>query len=478
VPPPLAEAWSKAFRIKKGKMRVGKPYSPIESKPYLYDKDFKAEQKRQTAAKSEISKSPTEATHQVTGEKMAEQKPATIGNLDNNSDINSDLNIRRKRLAEKVIKLFDKNGYVFGGYLRDEVAGVPFTDVDIFFPSRNVGYERAFDSIVVSELKRANLAIIDLGEKRTYVEPKEFEDENGKKRKNRNRDHFMVRQFELEDRMIGTTVRFDMVFGSLTGGVNRDFPFVAGLDADVNCLWRDKNGQLRVAPNIANKTTVDEVKKNIINRVFVPMDDEVRKERLNKLIAKGYKAATKVSAVSEKSDKKEQIMSKDNTSLTFMEQFKKDAENASYQSVGTQVTKAAKEGLLAAMKAHGADDGAVAGLTKLLDTPAGEAAISALLGHGLPHAPMIGDDERVQRLAEQMRVNGYAACMNIIFNVVMQYMLPGITAALEKLPAPSANTAKKATKARIAAKNAEHEAEEEAEAEHETAASARSKKAA
>lgn len=470
-----------------------------------YEEDFKAEQKRQKQMSQpkisqpsptpEASKSPTGATHQVTGEKMAEQKPATIGNLDN---INSDLNIRRKRLAEKVIKLFDKNGYVFGGYLRDEVAGVPFTDVDIFFPSRNVGYERAFDSTVVSELKKAGLTIIDLGEKKTYLEPKEFEDENGKKRKNRHRDHFMVRKFELEDKMTGTTVQFDMVFGSILEraraiGVNKDFPFVAGLDADVNCLWRGKNGQLCVAPNMANKTTVDEVKKNIINRVFVPMNDKVREERLNKLTAKGYKAiakaTTKVSTVSKK-DKKESIMTTSKNEQSFSEQMKDEIIQGAYQAAGDELAAGVKEGLLAAAKSFGADDGAIGALTAFLDTPAGLAAIESALGHALPHAPMIGDNEHVEAVAKQMRVRGYAQGMKILFSVMMQFILPLLSATFEKLDKQiaAANSmtqmlgpSKGKTKARIA-KDAEHEAEgeaeAEAEAEHETAAPSRSKKAA
>lgn len=431
----------------------------------------------------------TGASHRITGEKMPEQKTGGIGDLIrdklggklDDKDVNSPNNVKRKQFAEKIINLFKSNGYVFGGYLRDEVASVPFTDLDMYFPMHNLGYEFKGDFSLVQELKRAGYIIVDLGERRDYIDPPTFTDEDGRIRKRGYRDSLKVRKFEIEDKMTGVTLRFDMVFGGSSCNTNKDSPFVAGLDADVNCLWRDKSGRLQVAPNVQNKFTVEGVKKNIVERTFTAMDGaEVREARLAKLRAKGYKAA-KVSKVSTKVTKKEsEVMSKDGQ--TFGEQFKDEMVQAAYQAAGKEVAKGVKTGLIAAAKAHGADDGALAGLTKLLDSEAGEAAISAMLGHGLPYAPMIGENEHVQILAEKMRVNGYAQGMSIMFGLMMTFIMPSISKSLEGLETQLA-TAKSMGKAlgtgkskvRVAA-DKDADAEEEAEAEQETATPSRKAK--
>lgn len=428
--------------------------------------------------------------HRITGEKMPEQKTGTIGDLIrdklggklDDKDVNSPHNVKRKQLAEKIINLFKSNGYVFGGYLRDEVAGVPFVDLDMYFPIQDLGYNFKSDYSVVQDLNRAGCTIVDLGETEVYIEDPEAKDENGMPKKQVWRGKMKARKFEVEDKMSGVTIRFDMV--SNTSGVRRndDHPFVAGLDADVNCLWRDKSGRLQVARNLQNKFAVEGVKKNITDRIFVAMEGEVREDRITKLTAKGYKAA-KGSKVTKKVTKKEsKVMSKDGQ--TFSEQFKDEVVQAAYQAAGKEVSKGVKAGLIAAAKAHGADDGALAGLTKLLDSEAGEAAISAMLGHGLPYAPMIGENEHVQILAEKMRVNGYAQGMSIMFGLMMTFIMPSISKSLEGLETQLA-TAKSMGKAlgtgkskvRVAA-DKDADAEEEAEAEHETAAPARKAKSA
>jgi len=436
---------------------------------------------------------------------MAEQKINTIGNLikerlqdespmQDKFDVNSIYNRKRKDLAEKVIALFNKNGYVFGGYLRDEIADTRFTDVDIFFPSINAGYDRVNDYTVIEQLKRAGFTIVDLGEKKTYIDSKEIIDQDGKKRKRGFRNHLVVRQLEVEDRSVGITVRFDMVFSSILREVNRDFPFVVGLDADINCLWRGKNGQLCLAPNMEKKTTLEEVKKNILNKVFAPMNTEMREGRLNKLISKGYKpidkAAAKVSTVCKENDQKESNMSTPNTNMSkdyqsFGDQFKNEMIQGIYQATGSELAEGVRSGILTVAKHYGADDGAVAGLTKFLDSPAGKAAIEAGLGHALPYAPMIGDNEHVEKIAEKMRVNGYAQGMQLLFGIMMQFILPNISKTLanldEKIAAANNMTqmlGKGKTKARIA-KDAEHETEAEAETvvEEESTSQARKKAA-
>jgi hypothetical protein len=382
-------------------------------------------------------------SHPTTGEKVAQQKTGTIEDLIQkrleDKNVNSPLNIKRKQLAENIINLFKDNAYVFGGYLRDEVAGVPFVDLDMYFPTLDLGYDFKSDYSVVQSLRRAGYTIVDLGETKVYNVDPEAKDENGMPK-----DRFWsgktrggkarVRKFEVEDKVHGVTIRFDMVSGTNVVSREDDHPFVVGLDADVNCLWRDKSGGLQVARNMQNRFTVDGIKKNIADRIFIAMEGDVREERITKLTAKGYKSAnsSKASKVSKKVTKKEsKVMSQDGQ--TFGEQFKDEMVQAAYQAAGKEVAKGVKAGLIAAAKAHGADDGALAGLAKLLDSEAGEAAISAMLGHALPHAPMVGENEHVQILAEKMRVNGYAQGMSIMFGLMMTFIMPSISKSLEGL---------------------------------------------
>lgn len=119
---------------------------------------------------------------------------------------------------------------------------------------------------------------------------------------------------------------------------------------------------------------------------------------------------------------------------TFMETMKKDMENAAYRSASTQMTSAVKNGILLMMKDKGADGDKLKMTAELLDSEAGSAFVSMVLGHGLNYAPGIGEDPRVVRLAEEFRVAGYATGMNVVFGALMQYMLPGIMEAMSKLP--------------------------------------------
>lgn len=420
---------------------------------------------------------------QVTEEKKA-MKTEVV--KDPSLDPFSSVNVKRSRLADKIIGLFKPNGYVFGGYLRDEIAQTPFTDIDMYFPINNLGYDYIGILSIVSALKKVGLTVTDLGEVLTYVGNPEADNltkEGRRKNKHRSKSTLRVRKLEVEDKMTGAVVRFDVVT-NICADVNDDHPFVAGLDADVNALWRDQNGNLRVAGNLSNKVTLEEIKKNIIAKVFTPMG-EMKEERIDKLTAKGYRAVTtpkvKVSKkVAEKvSDKKEsKIMSKSDT--TFGEQLKDEMIQGAYQAAGAELAAGVKEGLLAAARAYGADDGAVAALTKFLDTPAGQAAIESALGHALPYAPMIGENEHVEAVAKQMRIHGYAQGMRILFGVMMQFILPNISKTFEKLDAQiaAANGMSKTlgkSKVRVA-KDAD--AEEEAEAEEEAVVPARKSKTA
>jgi hypothetical protein len=177
---------------------------------------------------------------------------------------------------------------------------------------------------------------------------------------------------------------------------------------------------------------IETVKRHIRERKFqIPAGAKPSKERLDKLRQKGYvQESGKVSI----EDKKETVKMTTSGKGTFMDTVKKDMENAAYRSASTQMTSAVKSGIIMMMKDKGADGDKLKLIAELLDSEAGSATVSALLGNVLNYVPGIGEDPRVVRLAEEFRVAGYATGMNVIFGAFMQYVFPGIMEAMAKLP--------------------------------------------
>jgi hypothetical protein len=125
---------------------------------------------------------------------------------------------------------------------------------------------------------------------------------------------------------------------------------------------------------------------------------------------------------------------------SFADMMKKNAVEAGYRVAATQSTNIVKNAILAVMKSKGADDGALAGMSKFLETEFGAALISVALGTGLNYVPHLSDDPRGAKLAEEMRIGGMATAGNAIVGEAMQHVLPALTEVLNKLPSVEANS--------------------------------------
>lgn len=323
-------------------------------------------------------------------------------------------NTARREMAQKIISAFKNNGYPFGGYVRDLIAQKDFNDLDIFFPVTG-DYEYVSDFSAIRKLKALGFLVIDKPGKKIY------NDDLGCK--------LLKRTIDVIDDISGEIIKVDMVRTDHTYHTVADHPFSA-IDADVNSLWfNKKTGKVDIAPTMVKYCTIDDVIKNIMNSTFsIPPGSSVRSDRLEKLFLNGYRHVSQ-SKMAEDQPKEVKMESRG------FNQFKSDMEKAAYRSVSTQMTNSVKCGILTAMKNHGADDGAISYITEMLETDVGTAGISALLGNGLPYAPMIGTDPRIVRLSEEFRVAGYSKGMDLIFGILMQYIMPGIMQALQSLPA-------------------------------------------
>lgn len=122
--------------------------------------------------------------------------------------------------------------------------------------------------------------------------------------------------------------------------------------------------------------------------------------------------------------------------VTFLDTLKDDAEDAAYRVASTQMTKAAKTALLKLLQQKGTKKSQVTAFKELLDSAAGDAIISLLMGAGLTFIPNIKDDPRAKQLAKEFRVNGMATAANSALEALMSDFLPGVLQTLQTLPQP------------------------------------------
>lgn len=339
----------------------------------------------------------------------------------------------RQKLAEKIISDLQDHAYVFGGYLRDQLAGEEFVDVDLFFPAHDNQYSNLPIWRLASFLRSKGLNVMKI----KSGKPAYASDGSGIRRNT----------YDITDPITGVTIQIDAVTSDSTS----DHPF-SDLDADVNSLYYDKILHM-VRPHWVTPYSILDIKKHITEKIFeMPDSAVVPGHRLNKLLNKGYVP------VNMKSPDKQESLHKlaYNRSTTintetqvnprkeikimgFFEQAKAEMSEAAWREGAELMTKAAKEGILASMKDTGADDGFLANFSKMLDTEAGTAFVNEFLGHSLPYAPFgIGEDPRAIKIAHEFRVAGYHKGMQIFFAMMMRNFLPGIRAALDKLPAVTA----------------------------------------
>ena len=115
--------------------------------------------------------------------------------------------------------------------------------------------------------------------------------------------------------------------------------------------------------------------------------------------------------------------------------LKDNLASAGYRVAATQSTTLIKNSIVSLMRSKGATNEHIQGLVSFLETEWGMALISGGLGIGLNYLPKYGDDPRVQRLAEEMRISGMAIVGNEIVGEAIQHVLPALTSILDKLPA-------------------------------------------
>ncbi len=170
--------------------------------------------------------------------------------------------------------------------------------------------------------------------------------------------------------------------------------------------------------NYPNTITTDNTSAGqwIYGQRFYPNPIEEKKEEENEM------ATVNTTATSKK--------------MTVIETIKSDAGDAGYRIAAKQISKAARTGLLALMKAKGAKRSWIKAVSEMMETEGGLAMVSVGLGWALRYVPGLKDDARALALSKEFRVEGMAMGGNLAIEEVMQHFLP-IVNQIKDLPEPA-----------------------------------------
>ena len=130
-----------------------------------------------------------------------------------------------------------------------------------------------------------------------------------------------------------------------------------------------------------------------------------------------------------------------NGEQSMFDMLKQNATTAAYRVATVQMTSGVKAAIIKVMENKGQSSERIQALKEMLDTEAGSAAVSTLLGFALQYLPMVSNDPRALKLAEEFRVNGMAVAGNLVADMALEHVMPIIMSALANLPAENATTA-------------------------------------
>lgn len=304
----------------------------------------------------------------------------------------------KDKALENVFKCLPIGSYVFGGCVRDPIAGKEFKDIDIFFPT-----------LMAYNIFSQKMA--DLG----YSTRLEREGKYVKKCHHEVRTLFAGRASEYTKTNV---CQLDCVIGD---GLKSGHMDPDEWDADVNAIAQGPDKKIFSLVG-ASPSNLAEVINHIKNNTFrsLPGMTEFRK---NKLLKKGYK---EIIMSSPKPQSEE---------LSFWENFKQEeAPEIAYRVTANQLVKTTKQCALLGIQAKGGNSETVKTMTELMNTEAGDVAISGMLMLLCMYTPQLNQNPKVKRLAKEFRVSGVATGANALLDVARELLLPGLLEALKKLP--------------------------------------------
>lgn len=422
----------------------------------------------------------------------------------------------KKKVWDLVLKNLPGSSYIFGGAVRDHVAGDVYNDLDIWFsrPSCREQFIRA--------MVRAGCALVQKS-----LDWQEHSNAYG------------TPNLERYDLILdGETIQLDLV----TKGVGSEHdPFNNTLDLDVNGLCIGRNGLVFKSDSVDD--SLEALLQRCKDHTFMPVNElrDNRKSKMEKLQERGWRAlyspirwgdenlevgdevwvstysktsckqvtrkskvvevttrgrlrngishVTVVDSIGEKhhlyytsvlgravepspyikpatetTDTSEEGKMSAPVRKSFMEHFKSDITKGAFRTAAKAIPKTARTALLAFMKAKKAPKGWIKTAKEIMETEWGLAFIQQILAWGFRYFPMLKDDPRAQALADEWAIDAVATVGNEIVNELMGAMAPVIAQVMD-LPMPPASQVRVETRSTEKVHSSEEDHEEEAEAE-------------
>ena len=120
------------------------------------------------------------------------------------------------------------------------------------------------------------------------------------------------------------------------------------------------------------------------------------------------------------------------TKQPFKEMVLSDSEKAAYRIGARNTVKLGQGAITKALEAQGGDKAAALGA--MLNTEVGHSVVSGIMGALLTTLPQFQNDTRVQKLAEELRVNGMATLGNTVVDQLTEIVAPAMSAMVQNLP--------------------------------------------
>ncbi len=118
---------------------------------------------------------------------------------------------------------------------------------------------------------------------------------------------------------------------------------------------------------------------------------------------------------------------------SFGQTFKDDLKQAGYRVAANQISKGVKTAIVSMMQKGGSSSTHLHTISEMLNTQYGAGLISFLLGMGLQHTDLV-QDERVEKIAEEFRIEGMSGVGNQVFSFLMDALVPVVSKTLHTLP--------------------------------------------
>ena len=116
----------------------------------------------------------------------------------------------------------------------------------------------------------------------------------------------------------------------------------------------------------------------------------------------------------------------------FKEMVLSDAEKAAYRVGARNTVKLGQTAITKALEAQGGDKAAALGA--MLHTEVGASVVSGVMGALLTSLPQFQNDVRIQKLAEELRVNGMATLGNTVVDQLTEMVAPAMSSMIQSLP--------------------------------------------